>query len=124
MNHRNTRIENRKYPRIKKRLQFKIKTDDFVVVTETINLSCIGVSCQVTEKIPYMTRLKIVLELPCSDEKKEDICVECYGVVVRVEKVLSKSLAITAYNIAIFFSEIDESEREKLSDYIQKNIFQ
>lgn len=68
-----------------------------------------------------MTRLKIVLRLPCSDEKKEDICVECYGVVVRVEKVLSKSRGITEYHIAIFFSEIEEEEREKLSDYIQEN---
>ncbi|NOG85959.1 MAG: PilZ domain-containing protein [Candidatus Scalindua sp. SCAELEC01] len=121
MEHRNTGIENRKYPRIKKRLQFKIRTDDFVVVTESINLSCIGVSCQIKDKIPFMTRLKIVLRLPCSDEKKEDICVECYGVVVRVEKVLSKSRGITEYHIAIFFSEIEEEEREKLSDYIQEN---
>lgn len=122
MSHQNTGIESRKYPRIKKRLQFKIKTDDFVAVTETINLSCIGVSCQLKEKIPYMTRLKIVLGLPRSDEKKEDIVVECYGVVVRVEKILSKLPAIPAYHVAIFFSEIEASEREKLSDYIQKHI--
>ncbi|MDR4504045.1 MAG: PilZ domain-containing protein [Candidatus Scalindua sp.] len=122
MIHQDTGIENRKYPRIKKRLQFKIKTDDFVVVTETVNLSCIGVSCQVKEKIPYMTRLKIVFGLPCSDEKKGEISVVCYGVVVRVEKAISKTPAITAYNVAIFFSEIERSEREKLSDYIQKHV--
>ncbi len=120
MKSRNFGIENRKYPRIEKRLKFKIRTDGFETDTETINLSCIGVSCHIKEKIPYMTRLRIVLALPCSGKKRGSICVECYGVVVRVEKIPSKPRTPVAYHVAIFFSEIDESEREKLSEYIEE----
>ena len=121
MKDRNTRIENRKYPRITRQIPFKLKADDFVVATQTINLSCIGVSCQAKESIPFMTRVKVIFALPCPDRKSESICVECYGVVVRIEEVLSKSRANTGmYNIAIFFDEIEDLEREKLSDYIRK----
>ncbi len=121
MKHQNTSGENRRHPRIKRRIQFKLKARDFVVVTETINLSCIGAYCQVKENIPFMTRLKIVFALPCSNQKKKDECVECCGVVVRVEKVLSESNANSVlYNIAIFFNEIEESERKKLANFIEK----
>ena len=94
-----------------------------MVVTQTIDLSCIGVSCQVKESIPFMTRVKVFFALPCPDKKSESVCIECYGVVVRVEEVLSKSRASTGiYNIAIFFDEIEDIEREKLSDYIRKMV--
>lgn len=102
------------------RLQFKLKTEDFDVLTETINLSPLGVYCQVNKHIPLMTSLKMVLALPHDDEEKEsDYYVETNGVVVRVEEVLSEADVSSVYNIAIYFNEIKESDKEKLANYFK-----
>ncbi|MCP4346997.1 MAG: PilZ domain-containing protein [Desulfobacterales bacterium] len=112
--------EKRKYPRINKRLKFEVKNhDDFVVIAETINLSASGAYCMVNKPVSLMTSLRIVLPLIYGNKKREVEYAECNGVVVRVEEV---SREACLYNIAIFFSEIDESERQKIVDYIK--IFQ
>ena len=111
--------EHRKHPRINKRLQFKLKTNHFDIVTETINLSCIGAYCQVNKYIPLMTGLDIVLALPCVDEEDEFERIKCIGLVVRVEKVSLDANEHKAYNIAIYFSEIEESEKQKLESFVE-----
>ncbi len=111
--------EHRKHPRINKRLQFKLKTNHFDIVTETINLSCIGAYCQVNNYIPLMTGLEIVLALPHVDEEGELEYVECKGLVVRVEKVSFDANGHNAYNIAIFFSEIEDSEKQKIENFVE-----
>ena len=120
MRNKNTSIERRRHPRMSERLQFKLKTEDFDVLTETINLSPLGVYCQVNKHIPLMTSLKMVLALPHGDEEKEsDYYVETNGVVVRVEEVLSEADVSSVYNIAIYFNEIKESDKEKLANYFK-----
>ncbi|MDL1964436.1 MAG: PilZ domain-containing protein [Deltaproteobacteria bacterium] len=112
--------EHRKHPRINERLQFKLKTNHFDIVTETINLSCIGAYCQANKYIALMTVLDIVLALPHVDQEGEFEYVECNGLVVRVEKVSFDTDARDAYNIAIYFSEIEDSEKQKIESFIEK----
>jgi integration host factor subunit alpha len=113
--------ERRRHPRINGRLQFKVKAEDFDTVTETINLSCLGAYCQLNKHIPLMTSLKIALALPYGDQGNEFDYVECNGVVVRIEEVLSETNMDSVYNTAIYFNEIEESEKEKIADFFQKH---
>jgi len=112
--------ERRRHPRINERLPFTVKAEDFDAVTETINLSCLGAYCQLNTHIPLMTSLKIALALPYGDQG-ECGYVECHGVVVRSEEILSKAHLGRGYNTAIYFNEIEESEKEKIADFL-KNI--
>jgi hypothetical protein len=108
MIHKDTDIERRRHPRSPKRLNFKLKAQDFDVVAETKDLSCIGALCQVNKPIPEMTHLKMILELPGK-------YAECEGTVVRVEK---NSPSEDIYNIAIYFNEISKDEKKKIADYL------
>ncbi len=112
--------EHRKRPRINERLQFRLKTNHFQIVTETIDLSCIGAYCQANKYIPLMTVLDIVLALPHVDEEGEFEHVKCNGLVVRVEKVSSDVNRRNAYNIAIYFSEIEDSDKQKIESFVER----
>lgn len=119
MKRKNIGVEHRKHLRINERLQFKLKTDHFDVVTETINFSCIGAYCQVNKYIPLMTGFEIVLKLPHVDEEGKFEYVECNGFVVRVKKIFFDANEHNAYNIAIYFSEIEDSEKQKIESFIK-----
>jgi len=119
MKNRNGFEEKREYPRISRRLTFEIQTEDAVISAETINLSCSGVCCRVSKHIPPMTNLRIVLALIYDNTATQVEYVECEGMVVRVEAVSSSD---SLYNIAIFFNEIEESEREKIMDFIEAHL--
>jgi hypothetical protein len=112
--------EKRKHPRTKKSISFKIRIDDSTIATESIDLSCIGAYCQVDKYIPSMTNLKIVIALPCEDQEDGVEYIECNGVVVRVKRISSNNGGNT-HNIAIFFNEIEESEKEKIANFIENH---
>ncbi len=111
--------ERRRYPRLSKSLPLKISSQDFDIVTQTKNISCIGAYCSVNTYIAPMSKLKITLLLPEKNNSSKQISkkVNCIGVVVRTEKAHSKN-----YNIAIFFEQIQERERVKLENYIQQHL--
>ena len=119
MNNHSASAERRRYPRISERLPFTLKAEGFDAVTQTINLSCLGVYCQLDKHIPLMTHLKITLALPRGDQKKDFEYVECSGVVVRVEEGGPESRKGSVYNTAIYFSEIEESERKKIMRLVE-----
>ncbi len=109
-------VERRKAPRISKSLPLKIKHQDFDFITETKNISAIGAYCSVSSYIPLMTKLKIMLILPKYPESGgKNYRIECTGVVVRTEKQSSQN---KSYNIAIYFNDIKERDKEKISSYI------
>ena len=113
--------ERRRHPRVDECLEFKLKAENFDLVTETINLSCLGAYCQLNKHIPLMTTLKIALALPYGDQGNEFDYVECSGVVVRVEEVLSEADVDSIYNTAVYFNEIGESEKEKIASLFQRH---
>jgi len=119
MSHHNTSAERRRHPRIKEGVQLILKAEDFDTVTETINLGCLGVYCQLNKHIPLMTSLKIALALPLGDQSKDLEYVECQGVVVRVEEAGSHPHKGGVYNTAIYFNKIEKSEREKIERLVE-----
>ena len=119
MKKKNTHVEHRRYPRLDERLQLRLRAENFDVVAKTINLSCLGAYCQLNKHIPLMTSLKIAFALFYGDQENGFDYVECNGVVVRVEEVLSESNMDSVFNTAIYFNEIEESEKEKIVNFFE-----
>jgi hypothetical protein len=106
--------DRKKYPRKTKRLFLDLTPDNSdTIVGDSINLSCNGAYCQVPKHIAAMTKLKVVIELPSEDDEVDNI--ECNGVVVRAEGNPPNS---DLYNLAIYFNEIGEFERQRLENYL------
>lgn len=109
-----TRPERRLYPRIEKSLPLEILANGYDFVTNTMNLSCVGVYCRVDKYIPPFTKITIKLMLPIASNR-QNCEVECRGVVVRTEDEKQGG-----FNIAIFFNEINGNQKKKISQYISQ----
>ncbi len=106
------RIERRKAPRVKKAFPFTIRSEEGQITTQTKNISVSGAYCHLDKYLPLMTKLSISVGLPDSEKN-----VHCEGVVVRVEEAVP-----TGYNVAIFFSDMPEQDRQRLNRYLQRHI--
>ena len=107
--------ERRKYPRAKADFYAVIDNGFEAVKTKVDNISCSGIYCEVSKKIPLMTKLDLNMLIPTTfPSMGEFFRVHCSGVVIRAE--LSKHKG--KYNIAILFSDLLEGAKNKLSSYI------
>ncbi len=107
--------ERRRWPRLENNIPIKISTEDFDVVTETKNLSTNGVYCRVDKKLQPMTKFKIHLLLPIKKNNRlATKRISCQGVLVRSEAVAGEH----AFNIAIYFTDIQQKDISYLNDYI------
>ena len=112
------KTERRKHPRIKdKNISVKLKGEGFEAITQSLDVSASGIYCKVTERIPLMTRLEIVLSLPNEKNPSSPTVLDVEGVVVREHPVLKGGRA-EHYDVAIFFHSLLPKEREKLARYI------
>lgn len=110
--------ERRKFPRLKKELPLTIKTQEYDLISQTKNISCVGAYCWVDKYIAPLTKLSIMLVLPI--KKRNQDCqskVHCKGVVVRTEEDRP-----SGFNVAIYFNEINQQDKEKISQYINQHI--
>ena len=112
--------ERRQHLRIDKVLPLRIKTKQFDIATSTQNISCVGAYCKVDKYLDPMTKLNISMVLNNHNtssklRNERDIKIKCKGVVVRSEHQDNH------YNIAIFFNDIRQSEKDKINKFI-KNI--
>jgi c-di-GMP-binding flagellar brake protein YcgR len=110
------RKERRRYPRLETELPLKIAADGYAFNTNTENISCVGAYCHLDKYIPPFTKIAVKIDLPVAgNERLKNNNIECKGVVVR-----SEDDEIGGFNIAIFFNEIKNSQRQKISQYISK----
>ena len=116
MPHNKNKIEKRRAPRIKKNIPIKIKNIDFDIVTETKNISCNGAYCQVDRYLAPLTKIKTRILVP-SKTKEKHYCIDCEGVVVRVEK--NENDLEDQYNVAIYFEQINKSDIAKINRFIK-----
>jgi len=108
--------EKRLYPRIDYSLPIKVAANGYDFATSTQNVSCLGAYCSINKYVPPFTRVMIKLTLPIkSDAINKSYSVECNGVVVRSEDAENG-----AFNIAIFFNQINLGQRKKISRYISQ----
>jgi hypothetical protein len=104
--------ERRKHPRIESSLPVNIIANGYDFQTSTKNISCLGAYCKVSKYIPPFTKLAIGMELALGAEKTS---IACSGVVVRTEDEKDGG-----FNIAIFFNDINNNQRKKLTQYINQ----
>jgi hypothetical protein len=110
-------MDKRKYPRVKKRVPVKLCFSDSDVITETKNISGNGALCAVTKPLNLMTKLDITMLIPKTAATDDTVkTIRCKGVVVRVERNGDESEY--SHDIAIFFNDIKEPDRKKLTNYI------
>jgi len=108
--------ERRAYPRIEQKIPLRIVANGYDFITTTKNISCIGAYCHVDKYIPPFTKISAKLTLPLMNYKSKNDCeLECSGVVVRSEDDINGG-----FNIALFFNEIKEKQRRKISQYINQ----
>lgn len=108
--------ERRLFPRVRKQVKFKFKMADDLVAAETIDLSGNGALCRTNTYLPPMSRLSVLLALSY-DGKTEFVSLN--GVVVRVDKEeIADSVTADAFQVAIFFEEIEEHERNIILRHI------
>lgn len=112
---KNIKTERRQYPRVKKELPLSIAANGYDFITATQNISCLGAYCRVDKYIPPFTKIAVKLTLPMANNRKSNCDVECKGVIVRTEDENTGG-----FNIAIFFNEIRDNERQKISQYISQ----
>jgi c-di-GMP-binding flagellar brake protein YcgR len=112
---KNKKSERRQYPRIEQRLPVKIAANGYDFITSTQNVSCLGAYCRVEKYIPPFTKIMVKLTLPVKNNGDNNPNVECKGVIVRTEDETKGG-----FNIAIFFSEIKDSQRQRISQYINQ----
>lgn len=106
--------ERRLHPRIEKQLPVNIAANGYDFSTTTKNISCLGAYCHIDKYLPPFTKIMIRLNLPLKSASTGH-SVECKGVVVR-----SEDESEGGFNIAIFFNNINDSQREKISQYVKQ----
>jgi hypothetical protein len=113
---RAVKVERRQHPRVDQKLPVDVSTNGYYFTTVTQNISCLGAYCHINKYVPPFTKVAIKLNLPIiSRAGQKDSNADCKGVVVRTEDVPSGG-----FNVAIFFNDIKDSQRHKISQYINQ----
>ena len=111
--------ERRLFPRVRDEgLSVKLNSGDFDTVTHTLDISASGIYCKIDREIPIMSRVRIKLMVPDSvkpDNGTRELDVD--GVIVREHPVIIDGV-IKHYDVAIFFDNLSEKDREVIQNYI------
>lgn len=101
-------------------LSLKIDIGEFNTITHTLNISESGIYCKVDKELPIMSRVKIILMMPESqDSERAAKHIEVEGVVVREHPVIIDGDK-KHYDVAIFFDNLSPRNKEIISGYIAK----
>ncbi len=108
--------DRRLYPRIYQKLPLNIAANGYDFSTTTKNVSCVGAYCHIEKYVPPFTRVALKMKLPVVTERaRKSEAVACKGVIVRTEDE-----ADGGFNIAIFFNEINASQKLRISRYLSQ----
>jgi hypothetical protein len=114
-----TRVERRSAARFPARLAMEITLGADRTRAESLNVSANGVYFSSRAFIPLLTRLRITLELP--EGAGASSRVACDGVVVRTEPE-AESAAVAEYEVACYFTDMSDTDRERLESYILRHV--
>ena len=118
--------ERRKGQRVDASLKLEVKIpredgDLQPITMETLNISSSGIYFKTDHFIEPMTKLDMILELPVhqDDQGKTDkiATAQCEGIVVRVLPE-NEAPDVDHYEVAVFFTQIDEEGMLHLSEHI------
>ena len=114
--------ERRKYPRVAGAVQCQVSIGPERIETLTQNLSCGGALCSLSQMVPPMTKLEIVLDLPASPGfgGSPRQSVRCLGVVLRQDQLhLEQS---PRYLTAIYFSDLRAEDRRRIGEFVLQSM--
>ena len=103
--------ERRHHPRAAVDWPLEITLEDGVHEARLRDISRSGVSFYLDQRVPEMTLLRLLLELPDSGGR-----IAGTGVVVRCRPV---SPALEHYEVAVFLNEMDDRDRETLARLVR-----
>jgi hypothetical protein len=114
------KLERRSAPRAAdKNVSMKFKLGELDTAIHTLNISSSGAYCKTDKEIPIMSRVKLIIMLPDPKHGEPDRRIEVTGVVVREHPVLVSG-KIDHYDLAIFFEDISQKDREAISNFVSK----
>lgn len=114
-------LERREFPRATESLPFEISLGLTTVQAQTQNISCGGVLCELSQPIPFLTKLGILLKLPNSGAEETNPPIHCKGVVVRQEPFPASNV-LPSYRIAIYFSQMKLEDRRRIAEFVLKSM--
>lgn len=113
-------FERRSFPRFNTNLPLKICGTEFSLITETKNISCSGVYCQIKRFIPVMTKLELDMFIPLIVNKRRvEKQIRCVAVVVRIEPEQERE-SVDKYSVGLFFVQLDNKDRDFILKYLQQ----
>ena len=110
--------ERRSAPRIDHRIPLAVKERTQSFVVQTKNLSASGAYCAFSHFVAPMTKLQERLQLEVEGQARS---IECQGVVVRVKPPAFRR-RISAYDVAIFFSDLSDEDRATVARYVLRHL--
>ena len=116
--------ERRRYPRADARIPVRIfqTSADGELETRTHDVSASGVSCEVHQPLPLMSKVQLTLQLPTTDRAHPGRAIVCTGAVVRVEPVRTTGEGEATFRVAIFFTDVAEADRERILRYVEGHL--
>ncbi len=111
--------DKRRHPRVAQRLRVRSTLREAVEL-ETVDLSAGGLRCTAPVFIPPMTKmaLSLVLPPPAGSVGAREQTVRGETVVVRTEPSSPEKKNGGLYHVALFFSRMDEADRQKLHEFL------
>ena len=106
------KAERRKHLRSAQKLPIALSANGYDFTTTTQNISCVGAYCNIDKYVPPFTKVLVKVNIP---NAAAGCKVSCHGVVVRTEDDRNRG-----FNVAIFFNEIADAQRKKISRYISQ----
>jgi len=113
------RTERRLHPRAACDWPIEIQLEDGTFEARLRDVSKAGVSFFLDRRIPEMTMLSMKIDLPPRHEMEKPVPIEGGGVVVRCQPL---SPRLDHYEIAVFLNDITESNQERLSAYVAREV--
>jgi hypothetical protein len=89
------------------------------------DISRAGVCCLLDQPVPIMTEVAMRLQVPGPDGSTAEV--RCQGAVVRCEPHSEPASATSPeaaarFEVAIFFLQMDEADRDIIDDYVQAQL--
>lgn len=113
-------LERRRSIRIDEALPFRVGTEGYEIQATSLNISSTGVMCFLEKDIPVMTKLSLAIPLDGVEARSGGSAhiLRVKGVVVRKEK----ETATERFQVAIFFSDMNDPDRHSLDRFISSRL--
>ena len=69
-----------------------------------------------------MSTVQLTLQLPGANHRPQARAIVCEGAVVRVDPLETRGEGDATFRVAIFFTEITEADRERISRYVEGHL--